>query len=65
MSATTSRALGASPSEAEVGESADAVAGLALVRARLDRCTGTEQDAFWEAVRRCFASAAETDVGPA
>lgn len=53
------------PTEAEIRESADAVAGLALVRARLARCTKPEQDAFWEAVRRCFASAAEPEAGAA
>ena len=50
--------------EAEAARDADAVAGLALVRARVARCTPDEQTAFWEAVRRCFASAA-TEEAPA
>ncbi|MFD0934394.1 hypothetical protein [Methylobacterium trifolii] len=52
------------PSEAEIAASADAVQGLKLVEARLARCSQGERDAFWEAVRRCFASAA-TDAATA
>ena len=43
-----------SPTEAEVAESEDAVAGLAMVQARVKQCTQEEQDAFWDAVGRCF-----------
>ena len=43
-----------SPTEADVARSDEAVAGLAMVRARIERCTQEEQDAFWEAVGRCF-----------
>ena len=43
-----------SPTESEVAASEDAVAGLAMVEARVKRCTQEEQDAFWEAVGRCF-----------
>ncbi len=43
-----------SPTEAEVASSDDAVAGLAMVRARMERCSQAEQAAFWDAVGRCF-----------
>lgn len=42
------------PTEAEVGATPDAVAGRALVEARVALCTPEEQAAFWEAVGRCF-----------
>lgn len=50
------------PTEAEMGACSDAVAGLAMVRARLTRCTEPEQEAFWMAVGRCFAGAAEPET---
>ncbi len=43
-----------SPTDVPMWRSEDAVAGLAMVRARVERCTQEEQDAFWEAVGRCF-----------
>lgn len=46
------------PTEAEVEGHPDAVAGLALLRRRLARYGDAEVAAFWEAVRRCYASAA-------
>lgn len=51
------------PSEAEIRASPDAAAGLRLVRARLDLCTPDEQQAFWEAVRRCFGGPAPEAAG--
>jgi hypothetical protein len=42
------------PTESEVAASDDAVAGLAMVRARMAHCSPAEQAAFWEAVGRCF-----------
>lgn len=48
-----------SPSEAEAARHPDAVAGQALLDERLQRLTPGERTAFEEAVRRCFASAAE------
>ncbi len=41
-------------SETEVAATPDAVAGRALVEARVALCTPEEQAAFWEAVGRCF-----------
>jgi len=52
-----------SPSEADVATSDDAVAGLAMVRARVERCTQEEQDAFWEAVGRCFGGGKPPEMG--
>ena len=50
--------------EAEAARDPEAVAGLALVKARVALCTPDEQAAFWQAVRRCFASAGtETPAG--
>ncbi|GJD34848.1 hypothetical protein [Methylobacterium aerolatum] len=51
------------PTEDEVAASADAVAGLAMVRARVERCTQEEQDAFWEAVGRCFGGGKPPEMG--
>ncbi|GEP04269.1 hypothetical protein [Methylobacterium oxalidis] len=48
-----------SPSEAEAARHPDAVAGQALLEERLQRLTPGERTAFEDAVRRCFASAAE------
>ena len=42
------------PTETEIAATPDAVAGRALVEARVARCTPAEQAAFWEAVGRCF-----------
>lgn len=42
------------PTEAEVGATPDALAGRAMVEARVALCTPEEQAAFWEAVGRCF-----------
>lgn len=44
--------------EAEIARDPDAVAGRSLLEARIAQCTQAEQDAFWEAVRRCFGSSA-------
>ena len=44
--------------EAEIANDPDAVAGRALVEARVARCSGDEQAAFWAAVRRCFGGPA-------
>ncbi|MFC6788293.1 hypothetical protein ACFQE0_00795 [Methylobacterium komagatae] len=50
-----------SPTEAEVATSDDAVKGLAMVEARVGRCTKEEQNAFWEAVGRCFGGGKPPD----
>ncbi|MDP4002340.1 hypothetical protein [Methylobacterium sp. NEAU K] len=50
------------PSEAEVAATADAVAGRALIEARIARCTHEEQAAFWEAVGRCFGGGKPPDA---
>ncbi len=50
------------PTEAEVAESADAKAGLAMVATRVGRCTSEEQAAFWEAVGRCFGGGKPPDL---
>ncbi|MCJ2015410.1 hypothetical protein [Methylobacterium sp. J-076] len=50
------------PTETEVASSEDAVAGLAMVKARLACCTREEQVAFWEAVGRCFGSGKAPEV---
>ena len=44
------------PTEAQASRSPDATAGLALLRARLARYSKAEQEAFWKAVRLCFAA---------
>ncbi|WP_375465723.1 hypothetical protein [uncultured Methylobacterium sp.] len=51
--------------EAEVAHDPDAVAGRRLVEARVALCTQAEQDAFWEAVRRCFGSSAPSGAATA
>jgi hypothetical protein len=51
-----------SPTEAEVATSDDAVKGLAMIEARVNRCTKEEQDAFWEAVGRCFGGGKPPDM---
>ena len=53
------------PSEAEIAATADAVAGRALVEARVARCTIAEQAAFWEAVGRCFGGGKPPDTAVA
>lgn len=50
-----------SPTEAEVATSDDAVKGLAMIEARVSRCTEEEQNAFWEAVGRCFGGGMPPD----
>lgn len=50
------------PTEAEFEETPDARAGRALLEAGLRRASPAEQEAFWEAVRRCYASAAEDEA---
>lgn len=50
------------PSEAEVADSDDAKAGLAMIEARVGRCTREEQAAFWEAVGRCFGGGKPLDL---
>ncbi|KNY22939.1 hypothetical protein [Methylobacterium sp. ARG-1] len=50
------------PSEADVAATADAVAGRALVEARVAQCTLEEQAAFWEAVGRCFGGGTPPDM---
>lgn len=47
------------PTEAEFENDPDAVAGRALVEERLLRLTSEDLQAFWEAVQRCYASAAD------
>jgi hypothetical protein len=54
-----------SPTESEVAASDDAVAGFAMVEARVKRCTQAEQDAFWEAVGRCFGGGKPPEVDQA
>ncbi len=54
----------ASPTEAEMAASDDAAAGLAMVQARVKRCTQEEQDAFWEAVGRCFGGGKPPEMRP-
>ena len=44
--------------EAEMADDPDAVAGRAMVEARVALCSQAEQAAFWEAVRRCFGGPA-------
>ena len=44
--------------EVEMAQDPDAVAGRAMVEARVARCTADEQAAFWAAVRRCFGGPA-------
>lgn len=53
------------PTEAEVGATPDAVAGRALVEARVALCTPEEQAAFWEAVGRCFGGGKPPPVAEA
>lgn len=53
------------PSEADVAASEDAKAGLAMVEARVGRCTHEEQAAFWEAVGRCFGGGKPPEMKPA
>jgi hypothetical protein len=60
---TTTAQQQRAPSEAEIRASPDAAAGLRLVRARLDLCTPDEQQAFWEAVRRCFGGSVPAEAG--
>ncbi len=50
------------PSEAEVASTPDALAGRALVEARVALCTPEEQAAFWEAVGRCFGGGKPPDA---
>jgi hypothetical protein len=50
------------PTEAEVAADADAMAGRALVEARVAQCTPEEQAAFWEAVGRCFGGGKPPDM---
>jgi hypothetical protein len=50
------------PTESEVADSEDAKAGLAMVAARVGRCTDEEQAAFWEAVGRCFGGGKPPDL---
>lgn len=50
------------PSEADIAATADAVAGRALVEARVAQCTPEEQAAFWEAVGRCFGGGTPPDT---
>ena len=50
------------PSEADIAATADAVAGRALVEARMAQCTPEEQAAFWEAVGRCCGGGAPPDM---
>ena len=50
------------PTEAEVANSDDAKAGLAMIQARVGRCTHEEQAAFWEAVGRCFGGGKPPDL---
>lgn len=50
------------PTEVEVARDPDAVAGRRLVEARIALCSQAEQDAFWEAVRRCFGSSAPSQA---
>lgn len=47
-------ASGPARTEAEMARDPDAVAGRAMVAARVALCTPAEQAAFWAAVRRCF-----------
>ncbi len=51
------------PTETEFEQDPAAVAGRTLLEERLARRTSAELDAFWEAVQRCYASAAEEDDG--
>ena len=50
------------PTETEFETTPDAVAGRALLDAGLKNLAPAELDAFWEAVRRCYASAREDDL---
>ncbi|MCJ2141386.1 hypothetical protein [Methylobacterium sp. E-066] len=50
------------PTESEVATTADAMAGRALVEARMALCTPEEQAAFWEAVGRCFGGGKPPDM---
>ena len=43
--------------ECEMAGDPDAVAGRAMVEARVARCSQAEQAAYWAAVRRCFGGA--------
>lgn len=45
------------PTEADVEEHPDAVAGRALLEERLERFSAEDVQAFRETVSRCFASA--------
>ena len=49
------------PTEAEFERTPDAIAGRSLIEERLKRLAATELQAFWEAVGRCYASAAEDE----
>lgn len=50
------------PTEAQVAASEDAKAGLAMIEARVGRCTHEERAAFWEAVGRCFGGGKPPDL---
>lgn len=52
------------PTEAEFEETDEAVAGRALLEAGLAKVGETEQQAFRDAVRRCYASAAQEEPPP-
>ncbi len=49
------------PTEAEFERTPETEAGRALIEQRLQRFSAEQQAAFWEAVGRCFASAAGSD----
>lgn len=52
---------GTAPTEADVADSEDAKAGLALIEARVGRCNEEDQAAFWAAVGRCFGGGKPPD----
>ncbi len=61
---TTRSGSGSALSESEMADDPDAVAGRAMVEARVALCSQDEQAAFWEAVRRCFGGPApKSEVG--
>ena len=49
------------PTEAEFERTPDALAGRSLIEERLKRLAASERKTFWEAVGRCYASAAEDE----
>lgn len=49
------------PTETEFESSPDAVAARARLDAVLQRLAPAELEAFWEAVKRCYASAADEE----